>query len=207
MSDYTLPPRSALIVGMIGSGKTTFGLLALQNEAACCRFIFDDLGQASARLRRPHASTSAELEASLATQWSLFNPHRMFPGDLDGAFRFHCEWVFNCACRCPGRKVLMVDEAWRFQTPQGIPRELAMCTQAGRSEGLELMLLTQLPHKLHASVTGQATEIICFKLQEHLALDRVSELDIDPERVRTLNLGQYIARNRLTGRELTGRVF
>ena len=166
MSDYTLPPRSTLIVGMTGSGKSTFALLALENEPAAGRFILDDLGQASARLRRPLASTAAELEASLATRWTLFNPHRMFPGELDKAFRFFCDWVYHCSCRSPGRKVLLVDEAWRFQTPQGIPRELAMCSQAGRAEGLELMLATQLPHKLHASVTGQATEVVCFKLPE-----------------------------------------
>ena len=77
MSDYTLPPCSTLVVGMTGSGKTTFALRYLLNVSAACRFVFDDLGQVAARLRIPHASTSAELEAALSMRWVVFNPHLM----------------------------------------------------------------------------------------------------------------------------------
>ena len=50
----------------------------------------------------------------------------------------------------------------------------------GRAENLELMTATQLPHKGNASVTGQATEVVCFRLDEPLALSRIRELGRRP---------------------------
>jgi hypothetical protein len=215
MSDYTLPPCSTLIVGMSGSGKTTFalrGLLNLRKDCACI-FIFDEMGQACARLYPVlgcyHASTAWQLEEALKSRIVIFNPHPMFPGRVEAGFRFFCEWVMDC-CRRPGargHKILLVDEAWRFQTPQGIPRELAAVSQMGRAEDLELMICTQLPHKLHASITGQSTELVCFRLDERLALESVRELGADPETVRNLPLGQFIALNRLNRTRLEGSVF
>ena len=207
MSDYTLPPSSTVIVGMTGSGKTTFAFAALREIPAACRFVFDDQGQAAARLKLPHASTAAELEAALATRWVLYNPHRMFPGQVEAAFRFFCQWVFDTSRRGPGKKLLLVDEAWRFQTPQGLPRELAQIAQMGRAENLELMIATQLPHKIHASITGQSTELVCFRLDERLALECVRELGADPDAVRALPPGSFIALNRLSRATLSGKMF
>jgi hypothetical protein len=207
VSDYTLPPCSTLIVGMTGSGKTTFALRALINVPCACRFVFDDLGQASARLSIPHAATSHELEAALQTKWVLFNPHRMFPGEVEKGFEFFCDWTYQCSTRAAGKKILLVDEVWRFCSPHAIPKPLAMCTQAGRAEGIHLMVATQLPHKIHASITGQATELVCFRLQEPLALDKVEELGADRNQVAALPLGHFVAINRLSGQSMTGRVF
>jgi len=207
MSDYTLPPACTVIVGMTGSGKTTFAFRALLNTPAACRFIFDDYGQAAARLNLPHASTSDELESALESRYVLFNPHRMFPGQVESAFRFFCQWAYDCSRRSPGKKILLVDEVWRFQSNNQIPRELATVAQTGRAENLELMVATQLPHKVHASITGQSTELVCFRLDEPLALDRVREMGADPDAVRTLPLGSFIAINRLSRATLFGKVF
>ena len=38
----------------------------------------------------------------------IFNPHRMFPGDVEGAFRFFCQWVYDASRRGPGKKILCV---------------------------------------------------------------------------------------------------
>jgi hypothetical protein len=192
---------------MTGSGKTTFALRYLLNVQAACRFIFDDQGQVSARLKLPHASTAAELEAALASRWVLFNPHRMFPGNVDGAFRFFCDWSYQASRRGPGKKVLLVDEVWRFQAPTSIPRELAVVAQMGRAENLELFTATQLPHKLHASILGGCTELVCFRLDEALALDKVQELGGRPEAVQALPLGSFIAWNRLSRASLSGKLF
>lgn len=192
---------------MTGSGKTTFALNYLLNVSAACRFVFDDLGQVATRLRMPHASTSAELEAALATRWVIFNPHRMFPGDTAGAFRFFCQWAYDCSRRGPGKKILLVDELWKFCSPNQIPKELAIVAQTGRVENLELLTATQLPHKIHASITGQSTELVCFRLDESLALDKVEELGADRAAVQALPLGSFWAWNRLSRACLAGRVF
>jgi hypothetical protein len=103
--------------------------------------------------------------------------------------------------------VFLADEVWRWCSPQNIPVELATIAQMGRVEGLELCVATQLPHKIHASVTGQATEVVAFRLDETLALGRMREIGGDPEQIRALPLGQFVAWNRLSGGRLAGRVF
>jgi hypothetical protein len=207
VADYTLPPANTLIVGMTGSGKTTFALRYLLNAPVACRFIFDDLGRAATRLRIRPAFTARECEEALATRWVVFNPHRMFPGDTKNAFRWFCQWVFDCARRGGGKKLLLVDEVWQWQTNQEMPRELALCVQTGREEALELVCCTQLPHKVNASITGQSTELVCFRLGEPLALARVRELGADPGAVQALPLGAFMAWNRLTGGKICSRIF
>jgi hypothetical protein len=207
MGDYTLPPANTLIVGMTGSGKSTFALTYLRHAPATCVFIFDDMGRAATRLGIRPCGTARECEEALASRWVVFNPNRMFPGDTAAAFRWFCQWTYDAACRGPGKKFLHVDEVWQWQTPQGIPRELALVAQAGREENLELVICTQLPHRINASLTGQATEIVCFRLDEPLALAKVRELGCAPAIVQQLPLGAFVARNRLSGGALKGRVF
>ena len=192
---------------MQGSGKTTFALRYLLNVSAACRFIFDFKGEFAARLALPHASTAAQLEAALASRWVCFNPHPMFRGDLKAAFAFFCQWAYDAAKRGPGKKVVMVDELWLFCSPNQIPPELAALAQMGRAEAVELVALTQTPQKIHASITGQATELVCFRLQEELALDQVEELGADREAVQALPLGSFVAWNRISRGGLRGTVF
>ena len=79
--------------------------------------------------------------------------------------------------------------------------------QTGRVENLELLTATQLPHKIHASITGQSTELVCFRLDEPLALDKVEELGADRAAMQGLPLGSFLAWNRLSRGWLRGRVF
>ena len=106
-----------------------------------------------------------------------------------------------------GKKLFLVDEVWQWQNNHEIPRELAFCVQTGREENLELVTATQLPHKVNASVTGQCTELVCFGLSEPLALSRIKELGANPDEVRELPLGSYVAINRMTNGMLRGKMF
>jgi hypothetical protein len=207
MSNYAASPRSTLIVGMTGSGKTTFALKYLQRSPVACRFIFDDQAQASNRLKIPLASTPEEMDRALATRWVCYNPHVMFKGEQNKAFAWFCEWAFEAAKRGPGWKQIMVDEIWRFQDRDKIPQPLAVVSQMGRVEELELVSLTQHPHLVNSSITGSSTEMICFRLDESIELLKIKKLGAPAEEVQKLPLGSYIALNRLT-RELTrGKMF
>jgi len=207
MADFTLPPANTLIVGMTGSGKSTFAYRYLVNANAACRFIFDDLGRAATRLKIAPVFFERQCEAALASRFVIFNPHRMFPGATKDAFRWFCQWVYAASRRGEGKKLLLVDEVWQWQSNMEMPRELALCVQTGREENLELVCATQLPQKVNASVTGQSTELVCFRLTEPLALKEVKDLGGDPEKVKNLPLGAFISYNRLTGATVSGKLF
>jgi len=214
VSDFTLQPKLTLIVGMTGSGKTTFvNRYLLNDQSAACRFIFDDLNRTWPRLKLPPSYTQRQLESSLASRWSAFNPLRLFPGDTKTALRWWCRWVFHAASRGPGKKMVVIPEVWRHCNPDTIPVELALLAQAGRELNVELIVDTQRPEQVNASITGGATELVCFKLISDQALRAVEKLWRDSgiaaprETVAALPLGTFIAWNRLSGGSLAGKLF
>src|SRR6266545_1885392 len=93
--------------------------------------------------------------------------------------------------RGPGKKLLLVEEVWQWQDNVQLPRELALVVQTGREEHVELVCATQTPHKINAAITGQSTELVCFRLTEPLALARVGELGGAGAAVAALPLGSF----------------
>lgn len=200
-------PAHTLVVGMTGSGKTSFTIRYLLNVTCACRFLFDDGGRFSRRLGVKPACTAREVEAALASRWVIFNPVRMFPDDYAAGFAWFCQWVFDCAGRGPGLKVLTVDELWQWADSRTIPRQLRLCTQAGRERGVQLFTATQEPQRVNSSIVGQSAELVCFRLQEPKAWACVKDLGADVDRVSQLPLGSFVAYNRLSGAELAGKLF
>jgi GTPase SAR1 family protein len=219
MADFTLEPKHTLIVGMTGSGKTTFvNRYLLNNREAACRFIFDDLNRVWPRLKLKACYTAAEMEAALASRWVIFNHERMFPlttfqqqrgipTPAHAAFRSWCQWIAEVSQRGPGAKVVCLPEVWRFCSPDSIPPEFALLVQAGRELGVELVLDTQRPETLNPSITGAVTELVCFKLASRESLRAVTDLGADRDLVESLPLGSFISYNRLSGAVLSGKLF
>ena len=217
MSDFTLEPHHTVIAGMTGSGKTTFvNRLLLNDEAAACRFIFDDLNRMWPRLKLPPCYSAEALESSLATRWSAFNPQKMlhlFAGDGKKAFRWWCKWVFAAASRGPGKKIVCVPEVWRHCNPDSIPPELALLAQAGRELGIELVLDTQRPELLNGSLTGACTEIVVMRMMNPdgvRALNKIllgAGIVADADKLCQQPPGSFVGFNRISGSSLAGRVF
>jgi hypothetical protein len=216
VSDYSLPPRSTLLAGMTGSGKTTFAFRYLLNAPVAARFIFDDRGQAANRLQKKHVGTANECEAALLTRWIVFNPSRGWPGCLPGteqgenAFRWFCRWTYEACRRGRGRKILLIDELWKWCSTRKIPIELATVAVEGRVENLELVTATQTPERIPFPIRGSATEAVIFKLQHAKAFEALEELQLpgfDPAKIQALPLGSFIAWNRISGAVTRGRVF
>ena len=216
MSDYTLQPQHTLIVGMTGSGKTTFVNRYLLNDAPACRFIFDDLNRMWPRLKLSPCYSQAQLESSLATRWSAFVPAKMlfhFNGDMKQAFRWWLKWIWNVAHRGEGKKMVVIPEVWRHCNPDTIPAELAMLAQAGRELHVELICDTQRPEMLNPSLVGAATELVAFRQASAVALRATENALRDtgnayaPAALRSLPLGAFVGFNRLSGASLAGRVF
>ena len=152
--------------------------------------------------------TAAQLEAALASRWVCFSPHRMFPGNVKMGFRWFCHWVFNCAQRGPGEKIVSIPEAWKFCTENAIPFEFASICNEGRELGIQTLIDTQHPSLLNSAITGASTELVCFKLIDDDDLREVRRMrPADPAAVSALPLGSFLAYNRLSGGSLAGRVF
>jgi hypothetical protein len=205
-----IEPVHVLIVGMTQSGKTTFTLRLLLNSTVACRFIFDDMpGRKSFayKLRAQQCFTEQQCEAALASRWVIFNPSRMFPDDYAAAFDWFCNWVFHCAQRSPGLKLLTVDELWRWADARSIPRGLRLCTQAGLEYGVQLVTATQEPHRVNSSIVGQAGELVCFRLQEPKAWECIAALGADVSTVKNLPIGSFVSYYRTAGTQLAGKLF
>jgi len=197
-----------LLAGLSGSGKSTFAFRYLVADAGLsCRYVFDADSEASRRLGLPPAESPEECVCAADDGFVIFDPHRLWPGNLSGAFDWFCGWCFAHASATPGRKVLLVDEAWRYCAPNTIPAPLSACLQTGRKAGLGMMFATQRPNRLNEAITNETTELVCFRLQGENALKRVASLGADTDEVSGLAPGQFVAVNCETGGELRGRLW
>lgn len=194
--------------GISGSGKTTFSLRYLVADSALtCRFIFDPEGEFSNRLGLPAAETEQELLFATEDGFVVFDPHTLFPGNLSGAFEWFCDWTFKTASQLQGRKLLHLDEAWKYCSPHSIPFALSNCIQTGRKRGLEMSFSTQRPNKLNEAILNETTELVCFRIQGQNALETVAELGADKDEVAALQLGSFVSLNVKTGGVIRGRLF
>ena len=210
MANLQLDARSSvtLIAGVSCSGKTTFAIRHLLNApGVVCRFVFDPRGEFIQRLKSTPAALPDDLEADLAHGWVIYDPGGMFPGDPATALRFFCEWALLASARGGGRKILLIDEVWKYCNPNAIPPELATCVQEGRKCGMQNVFTTQRPHLVNGSITNETTELVSFRLQEESALKRVEFLGLSAVEVSGLPLGTFIAVNRDSGGMLRGKVF
>ena len=202
--------------GVSGSGKSTFVLRLLANADYSMRFLFDpdpgefnpNVGEFADRLGLEPARDMYELMLALCRGWIAFDPHTLFPGRIKEAFGFFCEWAWEKSLQIPGNKILVVDEVWLYQTPQGIPLELQTIVQSGRKRGLHLLVNTQEPNRLNSSITNGVSEFVCFKLQSGPALEMVGKYpySFDPLEVGALEPLQFVARNMDSRGELRGRI-
>lgn len=201
-----------LVEGLSRTGKTTFCLRYLNARARSLgfvAFIFDPLGVMAATCASAAAESEAELIAALDSGERLifFDPTLTFPGNRLGAAEWFFRWSYARAQTMPGRKTLFVDEVWKLCSPQQIPQALAEWVQDGAKWGMECLFATQTPNKLNSTITGQLTEVVSFRLQERNALEFNEGLSLDPDELRALQPGSFVALNLFSGGERRGRLW
>lgn len=200
-------PSVTLIAGRSGSGKSTFALRYLLNaRGVTCRFLFDPSGEYAQRLRVRPQRTLIDLEIGIRRGWCFFGTD-MFPGQADLAFLAFCDaaWQYGAALR--GRKIVLVDEVWKYCSPLSIPRELAMLVQEGRKIELETVFVTQRPNRLNESILGEVTECVTFAMTGELGRAKVvAACQVPEEEVDTLQPGEFVSVSSRGGR-VRGRVF
>lgn len=208
MIDTSATRAVTLVAGRSGSGKTTFALRYLVNaQDLACRYLWDADGQIAQRLALPAAETAEELEMAAVDGWCIFDPNTLFPGRHAEGFAWFAAWSYASASRIPGRKLLLVDEVWRYCSPNAIPQALAECIQTGRVRRLDCMFATQRPHRLNGSITNEVTECVAFNLREPAGLDRLEEMGAAREDVLALPPGSFLSVNVERGGILRGKVF
>ncbi len=208
MIDYGATRAVTLVTGASGTGKTTFCLRYLVNDRRLAwRAVWDADGQIAQRLGLAAAGTAEELGASVEDGFSLFDPNVLFPGRHAEGFAWFCGWVWATAATIPGRKVLLVDEVWRYCSNVAIPQTLAECIQTGRVRGLSCMFATQRPNRLNEAITNEVTECVAFRLQGDNALRRVEELGCPAAEVARLVPGSWLAVSTQTGARMSGRLW
>ena len=124
-------------------------------------------------------------------------------------FRWWCQWVFN-VCKCgSGNKVFFCDEMRRFIPSRSdlIQVEVDQIFREGRAVGIETVLSTQYPRDFSKNIREEVTEWVCFNINEPDNLDAVRPYFSGVDRVTRLRPGEFIAFDRETGWERTGRVF
>lgn len=218
-----LDAAHTLVIGRTGSGKTTFIIrLVLNSQGVACAFVFDwndrwtkffedRIGFMPFRV----CHTERDCELALASRIVILNPGRMFPGAMYDrktgtlALRWFASWVRNKAKLGPGRKLFCVAELWNFCTEDSIPPELAMLAQDGRQDEVNFVFDTQRPEKLNPSVTGAATELVCFRLDERNALKAVENIagEGTSALVKNLPLGSFISYNLVGPGSVGGKLF
>jgi hypothetical protein len=202
-------PGCLLLCGKSGSGKTTFALRYLvARRELTCRFIFEGPKlDISARLGLRLATTEDELMLAVEDGFVLFDSSLMFPGDPRAGLEWFAGWSYHAAAALPGRKVLMVDEAWKYCSPHAIPLPLAQWILDGRKLGCETLFGVQQPNRLNEAITNEVTELISFRLQGGNALAKIEGLGLAADEIASLPLGSFVALNCETGGELRGRLW
>lgn len=188
------------IFGAGGNGKTTFAQRYLANASSNAVFCFDPEGEFSQAFHIAPARTFAELDESAETGWVCFDPHTLFPGDLEKALDFFAAYTLRVCARRPGRKFFAVDELGWYVTGQAIPKNLRILVQSGRRKaGIDCVFIGQAPNEIHNYIRAQLTEVVCFQLTEDCALEFPRKFGFDTESVRGLPRFNYIARTNQGG--------
>ena len=200
--------------GQSGSGKSSLAIRYLLNARLAYRFLFDadagerrrELGEFAARLGLEPARDEVSLAESLCRGWVAYDPWTMFPGAPEQALDWFCRWTFDLCLRLPGEKIIVIDEVWKYCSPNSIPFPLARIVKEGRKRGLRLLVNIQEPHRLNGRIAAEMSELICFRLTLPRALDWAEEYGFDRGEVADLAPLRFVARNLDTGGELRGGV-
>jgi len=199
--------HKTLIVGQSGHGKSVYQIRAAIGDKSRVKFVFDHKSEFHQRAGAPQCATPDQIEAALPTGWVVFNPHVLFPGRLPDAFRFFCDFAWQMSFDLGFQKLFVADEL-SLLTDSQAPDELCRIMEDGRSVALDCLLTNHGPNTLHNRIRGQFSEVVSFYLRSNPAVEVMeSEYGFEPDPIRALKPGEFIALNLETGRFQGGRVF
>lgn len=199
------PAWRVMLVGRSGNGKSTYWNRVILNAPHRRKFVFDHEGEFCQRNGFAPATSPTELDASLGTGWTVFDPSPMFAGRLAAAFAFFCDWVFEVSGYVPGTKLFACDEIQKFTQPDKDPVQFLKVIETGRRRAIDALFISQASNRIHNSIRNQVTEIVTFRQSDEQAVKFLRDQGFDEDAVRGLHKGDFILRNDHV--EQTGNVF
>lgn len=195
--DLTHKPTKILITGKSGCGKSTYFNRYLLNSDYQYKFIFDHELEFCFRNRVKPIQSAQDLDIAFKNRQrvQVFDPSLLFPGELDNAFNFWCDYVFSFSKANKGKKLFACDELQKIVGVSFISHELTTLIETGRRYGIDYVAIAQQCNLLHNRMRNQLTEIVTFRHQEKRALQFLEEQGFDPEKVMQLPDLHYICVN------------
>jgi hypothetical protein len=187
------------VFGGSGTGKSEYVCRFLAYAKASCVFTFDPDLEFSQRMNLQPARTHYDLDQAIGSGWCCFDPHNLFPGDLEGALDYYAKLAMKAGAMLPGRKLFVLDESGWHMTGHNLSKPLKILVQSGRRAGVDTVWIGQQPNELHNAVRAQLSEVVTFQITDDTALDWLKRWGFDVAAVRSLPPHYFICRNNRGG--------
>lgn len=183
--------RHIHVCGRSGQGKTSYAERYIAGSHHGKVWIFDWQNEFAPRLGLGFES---DISAVMDSRERIvcYDPHILFPGEMAEAFRQFCNAVFYAAGNQSLDSLMVVDELQRIIPVQDPPAELRTVLQTGRRQGLDTLILSQQPNRLHNEIREQFTEIVYFRMDDKRSLEFVEDRGADENLVANLPPLNYL---------------
>ena len=193
-----------LVTGMSGKGKSTLVRSLVAKDSAPWKFAFDTFKKEFTRfLDWPLVIDAPGLLAQVkAGRPSAFFSAPLFPGDRIEGFNFWIRWVYEVGKELPGRKLVVIEEIEKTTAHRNSPLAPAFSEMLdeGRAAQFDVMMIAQRVSTVSELVRAQTTEICTFQHVDGNQLDWLTAEGFNAEAVAKLERGEYIWRDRETGK-------
>lgn len=204
-------PTKILIVGMSGSGKSTYQQRYVMNTSHKYNhyFIFDHKLEFFHRLNIQPCFTSEELLQRITKNERFISYHGSedFPGDADSAFQFFASWSFEIAKVLQRKCLFVADEVNRFTSSYDMGDNFKLLIEDGRLQGLDFCGTTHAANQISNRLRLQLSEIVALKSRDKRALQFLEESGFDTNEVESLQTGEFITLQLDTMRIVRGKLF
>ena len=97
-------------------------------------------------------------------------------------------WVLAFCSKAPGVKVFGVDEIQRYVKggASKLSPEMQDIWQIGRRYGIDCLVTSNSPSKLHSDLRLHLTELVCFRFDDAFALAWLKKNGVNPNTVKNL---------------------